>query len=117
MFVGLDSSGKTTIMYQLKHGEVVTTSPTTWFNVESIEHGNVNFIAWDVGGSEKMRPLLSTYYPSTEAVVFVVDTHGHEFYLEVVEMLEETTANDELRDVPVLILANTQDLSNVMTRE
>ena len=26
---GLDAAGKTTILYKLKHGEVITTNPTT----------------------------------------------------------------------------------------
>lgn len=31
--LGLDMAGKTTILYQLKMGEVVTTIPTIGFNV------------------------------------------------------------------------------------
>lgn len=34
--LGLDGSGKTTILYQLKLNEVVTTIPTIGFNVENI---------------------------------------------------------------------------------
>lgn len=47
---GLDAAGKTTILYKLKLGEVVTTIPTIGFNVESIQHRNVSFTVWDVGG-------------------------------------------------------------------
>lgn len=47
---GLDAAGKTTILYKLKLGEVVTTIPTIGFNVESLEYRNVNFTVWDVGG-------------------------------------------------------------------
>ena len=36
--VGLDAAGKTTILYKLKLGEVVTTIPTIGFNVETVEH-------------------------------------------------------------------------------
>ena len=34
LMVGLDSAGKTTVLYKLKLGEVVTTIPTIGFNVE-----------------------------------------------------------------------------------
>ena len=34
--VGLDAAGKTTILYKLKLGEVVTTIPTIGFNVETV---------------------------------------------------------------------------------
>ena len=47
--IGLDASGKTTMLYKLKLGEVVTTIPTIGFNVESIEYKNVSFTVWDVG--------------------------------------------------------------------
>jgi GTPase SAR1 family protein len=34
LMVGLDAAGKTTILYKLKLGEIVTTIPTIGFNVE-----------------------------------------------------------------------------------
>ena len=34
LMVGLDAAGKTTILYNLKLGEIVTTIPTIGFNVE-----------------------------------------------------------------------------------
>lgn len=33
--LGLDAAGKTTIVYKLKLGDVVTTIPTVGFNVET----------------------------------------------------------------------------------
>ena len=41
--VGLDAAGKTTILYKLKLGEIVTTIPTIGFNVETVEYKNINF--------------------------------------------------------------------------
>jgi hypothetical protein len=35
LMVGLDAAGKTTILYKLKLGEIVTTIPTIGFNVSS----------------------------------------------------------------------------------
>ena len=43
---GLDAAGKTTILYKLKLGEVVTTIPTIGFNVETIEWKNLWITAW-----------------------------------------------------------------------
>ena len=36
LFSGLDAAGKTTILYKMKLGEVVTTIPTIGFNVETL---------------------------------------------------------------------------------
>ncbi|XP_026679909.1 ADP-ribosylation factor 4 [Diaphorina citri] len=43
LMVGLDAAGKTTILYKLKLGEVVTTIPTIGFNVETVEYKNICF--------------------------------------------------------------------------
>lgn len=53
--VGLDAAGKTTILYKLKLGEIVTTIPTIGFNVETVEYKNINFTVWDVGGQDKVK--------------------------------------------------------------
>ena len=37
------SAGKTTILYKLKLGEIVTTIPTIGFNVETVEYKNISF--------------------------------------------------------------------------
>ena len=66
LMVGLDAAGKTTILYKLKLGEVVTTIPTIGFNVETVEYKNIKFTVWDVGGQDKIRPLWRHYYQNTE---------------------------------------------------
>ena len=42
LMVGLDAAGKTTILYKLKLGEIVTTIPTIGFNVETVEYKNIS---------------------------------------------------------------------------
>lgn len=44
--------GKTTILYRLQIGEVVTTIPTIGFNVETVQYKNIKF--------QVRRPLLSS---------------------------------------------------------
>ena len=43
LMVGLDNSGKTTILYKLKFKEVIAAYPTIGFNVETIEYKNIEF--------------------------------------------------------------------------
>ncbi|CAM9848565.1 unnamed protein product [Phaeothamnion confervicola] len=61
-----NKTGKTTILYKLKLGEVVTTIPTIGFNVETVEYKNISFTVWDVGGQDKIRPLWRHYYQNTQ---------------------------------------------------
>lgn len=44
LMLGLDAAGKTTVLYKLQLGEVVTTIPTIGFNVESIKYKNLTMV-------------------------------------------------------------------------
>ena len=51
LMLGLDSAGKSSILYKLNLNETVTTTATTGFNVETISLSkDVKFTIWDVGG-------------------------------------------------------------------
>uniref|UniRef100_A0A2K6UES5 ADP ribosylation factor 1 n=1 Tax=Saimiri boliviensis boliviensis TaxID=39432 RepID=A0A2K6UES5_SAIBB len=106
LMAGLAAAGKTT----LKLGEIVTTTPTIGFNVET----NISFPVWDVGGRDKIRPLWRHYFQNTQSLICVVDRndreHGNKARKELMRMLAE----DELRDAVLLVFANKQDLPNAM---
>merc|ERR1712235_202726 len=50
LLLGLDSAGKSTILYKLKLDETLNTIPTVGFNVETIKYKKMNLNVWDVGG-------------------------------------------------------------------
>ncbi len=115
LMVGLDAAGKTTILYKLKLGEIVTTIPTIGFNVETVEYKNISFTVWDVGGQDKIRPLWRHYYQNTQGIIFVVDSNDRDRIGEAREELQRMLNEDELRDAVLLVFANKQDLPNAMT--
>jgi len=121
VMVGLDAAGKTTILYKLKLGEVVTTIPTIGFNVETVEYKNINFTVWDVGGQDKIRPLWRHYYQNTNGIIFVVDSADRE-RLETnsqetgaADELSKLLQEDELKDAILLVFANKQDLPGALS--
>merc|ERR1712162_1906 len=115
LMVGLDAAGKTTILYKLKLGEVVTTIPTIGFNVETVEYKNISFTVWDVGGQDKIRPLWRHYYQNTQGLIFVVDSNDRDRIEDAKEELTKMLNEDEMRDAVLLVFANKQDLPNSMT--
>eukprot|EP01112_Ceratiomyxa_fruticulosa_P010238 TRINITY_DN26_c0_g1_i4.p1 TRINITY_DN26_c0_g1~~TRINITY_DN26_c0_g1_i4.p1 ORF type:complete len:182 (-),score=35.83 TRINITY_DN26_c0_g1_i4:284-829(-) len=115
LMVGLDAAGKTTILYKLKLGEIVTTIPTIGFNVETVEYKNINFTVWDVGGQDKIRPLWRHYFQNTQGLIFVVDSNDRERVNEANEELQKMLNEDELRDAVLLVFCNKQDLPNAMS--
>ncbi|KAI3659390.1 hypothetical protein MP638_001312 [Amoeboaphelidium occidentale] len=114
LMVGLDAAGKTTILYKLKLGEIVTTIPTIGFNVETVEYKNISFTVWDVGGQDKIRPLWRHYFQNTQGIIFVVDSNDKERISEARDELHRMLNEDELRDALLLVFANKQDLPNAM---
>ena len=115
LMVGLDAAGKTTVLYKLKLGEIVTTIPTIGFNVETVQYKNINFTVWDVGGQDKIRPLWRHYYQNTQGIIYVVDSNDRERIDEAALELQKVLREDELRDSVLLVLANKQDLPNAMS--
>lgn len=114
LMVGLDAAGKTTILYKLKLGEIVTTIPTIGFNVETVEYKNISFTVWDVGGQDKIRPLWRHYFQNTQGIIFVVDSNDRERIGEARDELQRMLNEDELKDALLLVFANKQDLPNAM---
>uniref|UniRef100_A0A8C2RJX0 ARF GTPase 5 n=1 Tax=Capra hircus TaxID=9925 RepID=A0A8C2RJX0_CAPHI len=131
LMVGLDAAGKTTILYKLKLGEIVTTIPTIGlylpgtdpeiescylrsFNVETVEYKNICFTVWDVGGQDKIRPLWRHYFQNTQGLIFVVDSNDRERVQESADELQKMLQEDELRDAVLLVFANKQDMPNAM---
>jgi len=116
LVLGLDNAGKTTFLYKLKLGEVVSTMPTIGFNVEGVEYRNVKFTCWDVGGQKKIRSLWRHYYNGTDGLIFVVDSAdtGEDRMNDVKESLHSMLAEPEMEQARVLVMANKQDMARAM---
>jgi len=115
LILGLDGAGKTTILYRLQVGEVVTTIPTIGFNVETVTYKNLKFQVWDLGGQTSIRPYWRCYYSNTDAVIYVVDSCDRDRMgiskQELLSMLDE----EELKTAILLVFANKQDMEQAMT--
>eukprot|EP00943_MAST-04B_sp_MAST-4B-sp1_P007420 g7420.t1 len=114
---GLDNAGKTTLLYRMKSGEVLKTIPTIGFNVESVnvlnEYNHVT--AWDVGGRSGMRSLSRHYLRTMDGIIFVVDSNDVDRMEQAAyELAYFSNTILELK-LPVVILANKQDLKNALS--
>ncbi|KAG7457519.1 hypothetical protein MATL_G00228040 [Megalops atlanticus] len=117
VILGLDCAGKTTVLYRLRFNEFVNTVPTKGFNTEKIKVAlggsrTATFHFWDVGGQEKLRPLWRSYTRCADGLVFVVDSVDAERMEEARAELHKITRLSENHGVPVLVVANKQDLRN-----
>jgi len=115
VMLGLDNAGKTTILYKLKMGEVVQTTPTIGFNVETVTRKNLSFSVWDVGGQDQIRSLWRHYFLNTQAVIFVIDSNDTVRLKEAKDELNNVLVSPELAGAIVLVLANKQDIPNALS--
>lgn len=117
LILGLDAGGKTTILYRLKTGVGAVTVPTIGFNAEEIKYGNLSFVAFDIGGQDKIRKMWHHYYPNTDGLVFVVDSSDVERIKMAKEELDTLNTHPMLANIPFLIFANKQDLSTALKKD
>ena len=86
--IGLDNSGKSTILQYLKAENVdflnhqvptcnfqtLEVVPTVGFSVEFFSKSKLAFTVFDMSGQGKYRNLWKHYYPDTDGIIYVIDS-------------------------------------------
>ncbi|RQM18947.1 hypothetical protein B5M09_006361 [Aphanomyces astaci] len=111
LLVGLDSAGKTTILYHLRLHKAIPTLPTLGFNTEALSFHGLTLNLWDVGGQDTLRPYWRHHFTGTQGIVFVIDSSDHERVDLAKAELHGVLHDDQLRDACLLVLMNKQDLA------
>nr|CAB3450778.1 unnamed protein product [Digitaria exilis] len=94
VMLGLDAAGKTTILYKLHIGEVLSTVPTIGFNVEKVQYKNVMFTVWDI---------------------YVVDSLDRERIGKAKSEFQAIINDPLMLNSVILVFANKQDMKGAMT--
>ncbi|XP_030809957.1 ADP-ribosylation factor-like protein 14 [Camarhynchus parvulus] len=116
--LGLDSAGKSTLLYKLRYKDAFITVPTIGFNVDMIEAGkDFTLTFWDVGGQKKMRELWSNFLEDAGGLLYVVDSSDKRRLEESRREFELILKNESIKNVPVVVLANKQDLPGALNAE
>ncbi|NXG66458.1 ARL11 protein, partial [Hemiprocne comata] len=115
VMLGLDFAGKSTLLYKLKSGQAVETCPTVGFNVESLQTPcHISFTLWDVGGQGSLRASWPDYLEDTNTLIFVLDSADTARLPEATAALEEALSHPSMAGVPVLLLANKQEVPGAL---
>ncbi|KAG9494136.1 ADP-ribosylation factor-like protein 14 [Eleutherodactylus coqui] len=118
LLLGLDAAGKSTVLYKFKFKEPFTTIPTVGFNVETIQtEKHLQLTIWDVGGQEKLRSFWCYYFENTDGLVYVVDSTNKQTLDESRRQFQFILQNELVKNVPVVILANKQDLPGALNAD
>jgi len=117
LMLGLDNSGKTSILKRLSDEDITHIMPTQGFNIKSLLHEGFKLNVWDIGGQKTIRPYWKNYFENTDAMIYVVDSSDRRRLEEAGEELQELLAEDKLGGIPILIFANKQDLISAVPQE
>ncbi|OLS19883.1 MAG: GTPase HflX [Candidatus Heimdallarchaeota archaeon LC_3] len=112
-WLGLDFAGKTTIIRKISTGAFDdSTKRTLGMNVDEFQSEGIKFVSWDIGGQETFRSSLwRSYMAGSQGIIFVVDSADSDRFSEArTELWNYVLDNSEVHDIPILILANKQDL-------
>ncbi|XP_061486929.1 ADP-ribosylation factor-related protein 1 isoform X2 [Rhineura floridana] len=123
LILGLDNAGKTTFLEQTKtrfnknyKGMSLSKITTTvGLNIGTIDVGKARLMFWDLGGQEELQSLWDKYYAESHGVIYIIDSTDEERLSESKRAFEKMVTSEVLEGVPLLVLANKQDVENCLS--
>ncbi|ODV76046.1 Arf family GTPase ARL3 [Cyberlindnera jadinii NRRL Y-1542] len=124
LILGLDNAGKTTFFEKVKslYTDLKATPPerihpTVGQNVVHINVDKIVIKFWDLGGQESLRSLWEEYYAHCHGIIFIVDSTDKGRLEECSDAFMRIATDDSIANVPILMLANKQDLEDSLEVE
>eukprot|EP00064_Thunnus_orientalis_P015446 superscaffoldBa00002862_g15498 len=117
--LGLDNSGKTTIINQLKpsNAQAQDIVPTIGFSIEKFKTSSLSFTVFDMSGQGRYRNLWEHYYKEGQAIIFVIDSADKLRMVVAKEELDTLLNHPDIkhRRVPILFFANKMDVRDSLS--
>eukprot|EP01119_Soliformovum_irregulare_P004744 TRINITY_DN15833_c0_g1_i1.p1 TRINITY_DN15833_c0_g1~~TRINITY_DN15833_c0_g1_i1.p1 ORF type:complete len:211 (+),score=32.43 TRINITY_DN15833_c0_g1_i1:25-657(+) len=112
--LGLDNSGKSAFLNQIRlhFGEpTFELVPTSGQNLTRIDYDHMTLTFWDLAGRASFRnDIWESYFQDIDLLVWVIDSSDRTRFRECKEELDKILKNELLVHVPILVLANKQDI-------
>ena len=138
LYWGMGGSGKTTIVdtiHKLTQEQELDITPTGELTKIQKESGatlyfdrgifqsrkfrEVSYHIFTVAGQKSFGPLRRKIFKGTQGVIFVFDSQTHllEDNIESLKELKEITGDGLIKEIPLIVMANKQDLTNIVKEE
>jgi ADP-ribosylation factor related protein 1 len=123
LILGLDNSGKSTYLEQVKTkfcNDYKMMNPakitsTVGCNIGRVDINHVRLNFWDLGGQEELQSLWDKYYAESHAIIYMIDSCDRERLEESWVAFDKMIGNEQLAGLPLLVACNKQDLDDCMT--
>lgn len=133
--MGLDNSGKSTILNQIalmdatkstffnfsfSRSRRTNSSPeatvaTLDFDIKQLSYKNFRLHFTDVGGQDTLRRFWRHHLTGIQGVMFVVDSSDEDRLEKSCAELYLLISDEQLRNIPLLIFANKQDVQGALS--
>lgn len=111
LLIGLDNSGKTSLLHFLKYNKLSCHGPTNHPTSEQVKIFNITFNVFDVGGHNAVRKLWKNYTHGVDCVIFIIDASDVYRIDDVKKELYSFLSDDNIKNIPILILGNKIDIN------
>ncbi|KTW30204.1 hypothetical protein T552_00682 [Pneumocystis carinii B80] len=124
LILGIENSGKTTFLEKVKSiynkryifsRDNITS--TVGQNIGKITIDKTKIQLWDLGGRISLRSLWYSYFSECHSIIYVLDSSEKEKIYEAKDIFERIINHEDIKGIPILIVANKQDISGSFTIE
>uniref|UniRef100_A0A8C3P6S5 ARF like GTPase 13A n=1 Tax=Chrysemys picta bellii TaxID=8478 RepID=A0A8C3P6S5_CHRPI len=109
LVVGLDNTGKTSLIMEIQRGEELIVLPTTKPNQTELRVDRFEVSLVDLSGGQRLRGTWRNHYGDTHGIIFVLDSSDVLRMEEAKRTLSHLLAHPRISGKPLLLLANKQD--------
>ena len=119
LVLGLENSGKTTILKKLSDEDITHVMPTQGSNAKSLVQNEFKISVWDTGCPDHRgtNDFKIQYYDQTDALIYVIDSTDRQCMDETGAELAKLLAEEKLNGILLIFFANKQDLLNACPPE
>ena len=115
--LGLDNSGKTTIIKSFLSQDPTSTSPTLGFTINTLKYKSNTINFWDIGGQTTIRSYWRNYFEETDGVIWVVDSSDKLRLKDCKDELHNLLKQEKLAGATLLVFCNKQDINGALNVE
>ena len=102
-------------MNRLKGDKSIALFQTKDFNSQSISYYDFTIYSWDLGETEKSRPIWRHYFTNAKGIIIIIDSCDKDNMKKLKEEIEQILKMQEVSKCPVLVFANKKDMDNAIS--